>query len=75
MDMIAFLTLVIRLVPLAVAAGEDIAAFIERWLAVAQRGGDPTADDWAHLHTLEAKLTAKLDAAASEVSAIAEANG
>jgi hypothetical protein len=60
-----FLDTVLSLVPLAIQAGENVAELVERGKAVIATNADPTDADWQVLHDLEAKLSAKIDAAAA----------
>ena len=62
MDILSYLTIAMKLVPILLEAGKDISAFAQTTLAVIQRGGDPTAQEWADLDAMEANLRAELQA-------------
>ncbi|BAE49273.1 hypothetical protein [Paramagnetospirillum magneticum] len=65
MNALSFIEQLLTLIPLAVSVGENVADLVDRGKAVIATADDPTADDWAFLHQLEAKLAAQIDTAAA----------
>ena len=55
-----FLLAALQLTPAIVAAGEDIAQFVEWAIGVYNSANGPTDADWITLHAKEASLRARL---------------
>ena len=65
MPAIALLTTILSLIPTAVSAGKSVADLVELGLKIGKSDADPTDEDWAKLHEIEATLAAKIDEAAA----------
>lgn len=61
-SLIAFMTLFLKLLPLMIAAGEEVFPLISRVTQLWTSGGSPSEADWAELDRLNAKYDSIIQA-------------